>query len=63
MLHYAKQLTSKGFVKSLHEFEEQTIAQARRDTKAQLEELRIKELMEEIDALPVVVQRFGNLFD
>ena len=62
MLHYAKQLTSKAFIKSLREFEESR-KQAKREVAKRIEDIRIKELMEECDSLPYISQRFGSFDD
>ena len=62
MLHYAKQLTSKSFIKSLNEFEESR-KQAKWEVAKRIEEIRIKELMEECDSLPYISQRFGSFDD
>ena len=62
MLHYAKQLTSKAFIKSLREFEGSR-KQAKREVAKRIEDIRIKELMEECDSLPYISQRFGSFDD
>ena len=55
-------LTSKAFIKSLREFEESR-KQARLQIAKRIEDIRIKELMEECDSLPYISQRFGSFDD
>ena len=62
MFYHAKQLTSKSFIKSLSDFEESR-RQAKREVAKRVEEIRIKELMEECDSLPYISQRFGSFDD